>query len=597
MKKVIAILLALCMLASLAACSGTEKEDGFNLTACIASEPETLDPNMESSVDGAVYSLHLFEGLIKYAPTETLAGEDADVNYAQTVGGQAERWEVSDDGLTYTFYLRNDIFWSDGQPVTAGDFVYSWQRLVNPKTAADYGYLLDGVVKNAAEIQAGDKDASELGVSATDDKTFVVELESECPYFESLCTFAALVPVRKDIIEANDTAWTNPGTMVSNGAYVLSEWTHDSYILFAKNDKYYDIDSIGPDTIKWYLNDSETAILSSYKTGEYDFMYNVPTDQIASLKSAGDLYIIDQICTYYLYLNCDKITDWRVRAAINLAVDRENIVEKVTQAGQTPATGFVPAGITDNGDTDWTTLVGKPLYDWLAAEYPDADLTTYDGRCALAKKLVDAAKADGWDETATIDYQYNTSEAHQAIAEAVQSDLSDILGISVTLSNSEWQTYTTNLGEGNFGLARLGWSADYDDAITYLELFTNGNSYNYGKWTSDEYTKLITDAKALPGGAARDEKMMEAEKLMFSEDGFPIVPLYFYTQLYCMADGITNVSYSPLGYFFFMYAKQADAAGNEVTTTAAGDATTVAADATTVADDATTVAADATTVA
>jgi oligopeptide transport system substrate-binding protein len=553
-KKVLSALLALTLVVSGTSVTAFAAEGETNIRACIASEPETLDPNAESSVDGAVYAMHMFEGLMKYSNTENLAAEGDDGTYLMEYDyGQAESYEVSEDGLTYTFHLRDDIYWSDGQPVTAGDFEYSWKRLVDPENAFDYGYILDGVVLNATAIQNGEADADTLGVEATDDKTLVVTLEAECPYFVGLGAFGTLMPLRQDIIEEYGNEWTDPGNLVSNGAYTLTAWEHDNYIEMTKNENYY-ADTTGPDKITWYLNDSETSMLANYQAGEYDFFYTAPTDQIQSLQESGDLFIADQICTYYLYLNCDNIPDWRVRAAIALSIDRENIVDNVTQGGQTPATGLVAAGITDSEGTEWTDRVGEPLYDGLAELYPDYDLSTYSGRCELAEELLAEAVADGYDTSTTITYEYNTSEAHKAIAEAVQSDVSSVLGIDLTLNNSEWQTYTNNLSLGDFGVARLGWSADYDDASTYVELFTNGNSYNYSNWVNDEYTALIAEIKTLPGGEERDAKMEEAEKMLFGEGGFAVCPLYFYTQTYCIKDNIKNVGWTPLGYFNFVNA-------------------------------------------
>lgn len=554
MKKVFALTLAMCLALSLMAFSSAE-EQTFDLTACIASEPETLDPTLSSSVDAATYTMHMFEGLMKYVSVGTLAGDDDSVYTAGTEYAQAESYTMSEDGLIYTFTLRDGIVWSDGEPVTAEDFVYSWRRLVDPASAADYGYLLDGIVLNASAIQAGEMTPDQLGVAAPDEKTFVVTLEAESPYFLSLCAFATLMPLRQDVIEANED-WTQPGVMVSNGAFVLSEWTHDSYIKMAKNDKYYDMDAIGPDTITWYLSDSETSILAAYQAGEYDFMNSIPTDQIATLKESGDAFTVPQLGLYFLYLNCETITDWRVRAAISLSIDRENIVENVTQGGQVPATGLVPQGIMLSDNSEWTSVMGETMYGALTELYPDYDMTTYFGRCELAQALLAEAVADGFDASATLDYEFNTSESHKAVAEAVQSDISNVLGLNCTLTNSEWQTYTNNLAEGGFTIARLGWIADYNDAVTYLDMFINGGSYNYCRWVNDDYTALIAQIKALPGGAERDALMEQAEAMFFAEDGFAIAPVYFYTQTYCLHEGFNNAMWSPLGYFFFHYTTQ-----------------------------------------
>ncbi len=558
MKKGLSMLLAAGLaLSSLggAATVFAEESGDFIVNACIAPEPETLDPNRESSADGAVYSMHMFEGLMKYVMTGNDAAEGDDAVKLLTYDyGQAESYEVSDDGLVYTFTLRDDIYWSDGEPVTAGDFEYSWKRIVDPGNAFDYGYILDGVVLNAEAIQNGEMDPSELGVTALDDRTLEITLEAECPYFLDLCAFAALMPLREDVIEEYGNEWTDPGNMVSNGAFVLSDWVHDSYIEMTQNENYYG--EVGPDTIRWYLSDSETQMLAAYQAGEYDFFYVPPTDQIEALQASGDCWIADLISTYYLYLSCDNIPDWRVRAAITLVIDRENIVENVTQAGQTPATGLVAAGITTSDGSEWTETYGEPLWEGLEAMYPDYDLSTYSGRCELAQDLLAEAVADGYDADVTIDYEYNTSEGHKAIAEAVQADVSSVLGLNISLNNSEWQTYTNSLDEGNFGMARFGWSADYDDASTYVEMFTNGNSYNYSNWVNDDYTALISEIKSLPDGEERDDKMAEAEAMLFEEGGFALCPLYFYTEPYCINDSLKNVGWSPLGYFIFTYATQ-----------------------------------------
>jgi len=493
------------------------------ITACIASEPETIDPGIIESVDGSTYTQHQFENLMKYATTGEQYQDDASVLNTEIVPGIAESYTsaANEDGtLTYTFKLR-DANWSDGEPVTAADFVYSWRRLVDPATASGYGYLLDGIVVNAAEIQAGEVDPSELGVVAADDKTLEITLVTECPYFLELCAFASLVPLREDVVEGKSD-WTDPKNLVVNGPYVITEWVHDSSIKFEKNAEYYDAANVnGPATITYYLSDSETAILAAYEAGEYDFIENFPTDRIADLQASGDCYLNDYVGTYYLYMSAKNIPDWRVRAAISLVIDRENIVTNVTQGGQVPATGLVAAGIKDSAGKNFANVSSPELavqWQWLQTNLGDAmdlDLNNYEERAELAEYLLEQAVADGYDADATIYYNFNTSETHQAIAEAVQSDVNGVLGLSMELANQDWNVYTTGLAEDTFGLARLGWIADYNDSVTYLELFVNGNSYNFGEWVSDEYTGLIEEAKKLPAGDERDGFLYDAEGVLF----------------------------------------------------------------------------------
>ena len=558
MKKFLALALSLCMVMTMVS-AFAESDTEFVVRACVASEPETIDPGLISSVDGSMYTQHQFENLMKYSMTGEAVADDPNMINTEIVLGQAASYTVSDDLLVYTFVLRDDAMWSDGQPVKAQDFVYSWQRLVDPATASDYGYFLDGVVVNASAIQAGEKDKSELGIVALDDKTVQITLEAPCAYFLELCAFASLVPLRQDVVEGSDN-WTDPANIVVNGPYKVTEWVHDSYICMEPNEYYYDVDNLGPDAIIWELSDSQTAMLAAYQTGEWNFFDDVPTDMIETLKASGDCYTNPYIGTYYLYLNCTKIEDWRVRAAMVLAIDRENIVENVTQGGQVPATGLVAAGITDSTGTDFSVGVSElgALYNALQALYPDADLSTYSGRCELAQQLYQAAVDEGtWDPNTTVVYNFNTSDTHKAIAEACGSDWQSVLGMSITLENQEWNTYTNGLAEHGFGVARLGWIADYNDPITYLELFTTGNSYNYGLWSNTDVDEKIATAKATNAGAERDALLYAAEEEMFGEGGFPCAPLYFYTQLYCMK-GLSNVGFTSMGYFFFTYAQQAE---------------------------------------
>lgn len=495
-----------------------------DITACIASEPETLDPGLIASVDGATYTNHQFETLMKYTTTGEQYQDDPSMLDTKIVNGIAESYTATtnDDGtVTYVFTLR-DANWSDGKPVTAYDFEYSWRRLVDPDTASDYGYLLDGIVVNAAEVNGGELAPDQLGVAAIDEKTFQVTLVTECPYFLEICAFASLMPLREDIVSKGAT-WTDPANIVVNGPYKMVEWVHDSFIKFAKNDMYYDAANVtGPDTITFYLSDSETAILSAYQAGEYDFIENFPADMIKTLQASGDCYINDYVGTYFLYLSAKNIPDWRIRAAITLVIDRENIVENVTQGGQSPATGITAAGIKDSTGENFAHTVSADMpvmFQWLQANLGDAlglDLNNYDDRCELAEYLVEQAADDGYDTSATIYYYFNTSATHQAIAEAVQSDVKSVLGLSFELANQDWNVYTTGLAENTFGLARLGWIADYNDATTYLELFVSGNPYNYSGWVSDEYSAIIAQAKAMTGGAARDALLYQAEPVLFS---------------------------------------------------------------------------------
>jgi oligopeptide transport system substrate-binding protein len=562
MKKVIALLLVAAMSISFVACGsktsdkGTSNKGPFDIAACVYSEPHCIDPNVSDGDDQSYYLIHMYEGLMKYKETDQKSGDRDGVYLMSVDKGQAESYEASEDGLTYTFHLRDDIFWSDGQPVTAKDFVFSWQRLVDPQTASNNGSQFDFIIKNAHDIQQGKVDKTQLGVEATDDKTLVVHLENACPYFLDLCASSFALPVRQDIVEKYGNEWTEAKNVVCNGGYKMTEWVHDSYLKLVKNDKYYDYKNLGPDSITWYLSDNETSMLSAYKSGEYDFIAMMPADQVKPLKESGDLMINGKVGLYYLYLNVNQIADWRVRAAITLAIDRQNIVEGVTQGGEKIATGTVTAGITDSNGDLWIDKAGDVKYKWLQEKYPDFDLTNYEDCCELAKKLLAEAVAEGYDVNKTLDYQYNTSDTNKAIGEAIQSDVSSVLGINLTLNNTDSSSYCENLSHGGFSIARLGNSVSYDDPIGYLGFFGKEGSYNYSQWTDEKFDSLVMQAKTMPDGADRDNVMKQAEERMYQEGGFAVCPLYYYVSKTCLNKSIDNVGYVSLGFYSFMYAKQ-----------------------------------------
>ena len=495
---------------------------------------------------------HMFEGLMKWENSGSeVDGTDGMMDSAQITYGQAESYEkvANEDGtVTYTFKLRDDAKWSDGQPVTAGDFEYAWKRLVDPATAADYSYMLDCVV-NAQDILDGKADPSTLAVKAVDDKTFEVTITTDLPYFEELCAFPAMLPVRQDMIEANGDQWTfNPETYISNGAYKLSAWNHNAEIICEKNDQFYDYENLGPDTITFKLMDDQNAMLSGFKSGELDFIEDVPQAEISNLIASGDLKIVDYIGTYYACYQTQKapFDDPRVRQAFTLAVDRTYIVNKVTQSGQVEANGFVPAGVYDaagaTGD-DFRT-VGGGYY----AE-TDAD---YEANCEKARELLAEAGYPNGEGFPVVEYLYNTSDAHKAVAEALQYMWETVLGVKVTLNNQEWAVFLQTRKDGDYSIARNGWIADYNDPMSFLDMWLTGGGNNDAQYSSKKYDELIKKAKAATTQEERMQYMHEAEDVIIGED-WALNPLYFYTQKFMMNPEIKGAYYTPLGYFFFGY--------------------------------------------
>lgn len=516
-----------------AATEDTASDGDFNITVNLASEPMTMDPALNSSVDGGIMALHLFEGLMKWEDSGEVANG-------------------TDGTVTYTFKLRDGIKWSDGKDVTAGDFEYSWKRLVNPETAADYNYMLDGVV-NANEIMAGEKDPDELAAKALDDKTFEVTLVNDLNYFEELCAFPAMMPVREDMIEKAGDQWTfDTATYISNGAYKLKEWTHNSQIVVEKNENYYDVENLGPETITFKLMDDQNAMLSGFNSGELDFIEDVPQAEIANLIASGDMKIVDYIGTYYVCFQTQKapFDDPRVRKAFSLAIDRTYIVNQVTQSGQVEAGGFVPSGVydADGAEGDDFRTVGGDYY-----KPTDAD---YEANCDEARQLLADAGYPNGEGFPVVEYLYNTSDAHKAVAEALQFMWEEELGVKVTLNNQEWAAFLQTRKDGDYSIARNGWIADYNDPISFLDMWMTGGGNNDAQYANDDYDALIKQAKTTTDNAERMDLLHQAEDKLIGEDNV-LAPLYFYTQKYMLADGIEGMYYCPLGYFFFGYTHQA----------------------------------------
>lgn len=554
--------------------------DGKNISVCLASEPQTIDPALNYSLDGAVMLQHFFEGLLKWEDSGTALTDSA--NNAVLAPGQAESWEKTDNGdgtVTYTFKLRQEAKWSDGQPVTAGDFVYSWQRLADPATAANYFYIIDmvkgfsevaygsptGVFEDVLDEETGDPlidaetgetvrreiveyaDPSALGVSAPDDHTFVVDLSYDCPYFEEICAFSATFPVRRDIIESVGEQWTHDtATYISNGPYKLSEWVHNSYIEAAANESYYGVSELGPETITFQLMDDQNAMYGAYESGTLQFIHDFPQGEVTSLLASGDLKIVDYLGTYFATFQTQKepFDDARVRKAFSLVIDRNYIVDKVTKSGEAPATGIVPSGVLDSdgyiGD-DFRTVGG----DCFSVEASD-----YETNCEEARALLEDAGYPNGEGFPVVEYLYNSGDAHKEIAEALQNMWKTQLGVEVVLKNQEWGVMLYSLMDGDYQIARANWTADYNDPCSFLDVwYTNGGN-NIAHYSNPAFDAAIDAAKATDDPTERMKQFHIAEDIAIGEDSV-IAPIYFYTEKYMLQDGIEGMYYTPLGYYFF----------------------------------------------
>ena len=521
---------------------GETTSNGNNLAVCLASEPQTIDPALNSAVDGAIMVNHFFEGLVKWV-------DDGEGN-AMTAPGQAESWEkvVNDDGtVTYTMKLRDGIKWSDGKEVTAGDFEYSWKRLANPETAADYCYMID-MVQNYAGIANSESDPDTLGIKAIDDKTLEIVLSYDCPYFEEIMAFPATFPVRQDLVEGNDEWTYDVATYVSNGPYKMKEWSHNAYILAEKNENYYDFANLGPDTIRFTLLDDANAMLAAYKSGELDFIEELPPDEMANYLASGELTVADYIGTYYVCFNTEDevFSNPLIRKAFSLAIDRNYIVENVSQAGEVPATGYVPAGVNDAagpGSDDFRTVGG---------EYYSVAEEDYEKNCEEARALLAEAGYPNGEGFPTVEYMYNTNDKHKAIGEALQNMWQEQLGVTVNLSNQDWNVFLESRKQGDYQIARNGWIADYNDPCSFLDMWYTGGGNNDAQYSNKDYDAKIDAAKATAVQEERMKAFHEAEDILIEQDNV-LVPVYFYTQPYMIKDDIQGMYYTPLGYFFFGY--------------------------------------------
>ncbi len=505
------------------------REDGV-LDINIASEPESIDPALNTSVDGAIMISHLFESLIRW-------DDDGNGN-AVLKPGMAESWDVSEDGLTWTFKLR-DAKWSDGKPVTANDFVYSWNRLVNPETAADYEYMLD-------MVKGYDSEDKKLDISAPDDKTFVVNLSVKCPYFEEICAFPAVMPVRQDAVEGSST-WTNsPDTLIVNGPYKLEAWEHNQTLSLVKNPEYHELDSVKAEKLAFHLQDDENAIYASYRSGDLDFVSSVPQDEIQKLLDTKELKILPYVGTYFVCFNTEKapFDNPNVRKAFSLVIDRDFIVKQVTGQGQEPASGYVPSGVYDKDGAE-----GKD-FRTVGGDYYSVKVEDYEKNVEEAKKLMEEAGFKDGEGFPQIEYLYNTSENHKAIAEGLQNMWQEKLGVQVTLQNQDWNVFLNERKQGNYDIARHGWIADYNDPMSFIDMWMTGGGNNDAQYKNPEFDKLVKEAKATSDQKVRMENMHKAEDILIGDDAV-VAPLYFYNNSYMIKPNIKGMYYTPLGYFFF----------------------------------------------
>ena len=513
-------------------------------TVQYGSNPETLDPALNSAIDGANTIITIFEPLL-------LINENNEV-----VGGQAESWETSEDGLTWTFTMRDGLKWSDGTDLNAKDFEYSFKRMVDPNTAAPYAEtclgMIDGFEEAAGFPDADGNPTAEpnpdaLNVKASDDgKTLTIVLSYPCSYFDKMAAFAAMSPVQQATVEANGDSWcTSADTFVSNGPYMITDWTPSERIVLSKNPNYvggWDNSKIVSDTITLLLLEDSSASFAAYNSGEAVLIKDVPTDEIPSLTKAedgGDFYVDTILGTYYVSLNLqrDAFKDAKVRKALSLAIDRDYVANTIMQGTYTTADSIVGPGIVDESGY---------FHDNGNAPYISAD---YEANLAEAKKLLAEAGYPNGEGYPTIEYSCNDAGYHVPLAEYLQQAWGD-LGITLTINKMEWSSFTPARRAGEFDVARNGWVMDYNDPSNMLDLFCTSNGNNDGKYANPDFDAAI-DASRVADSAEHFAQLHKAEDILMEDMG--CLPIAYYNDYWLQSPALKGTWHSPYGYWYLQY--------------------------------------------
>ena len=563
MKKTLALVLALCMVLSLVACGGSkpaeetkteepaaaaeaevaapaEEAELSNITVQIGPNPETLDPALNSAVDGGNMLITLFETLL-------IVDENLNV-----VPGQAESYDVSDDGLVWTFTMRDGLKWSDGTELNAKDFEYTLKRIADPVAAAPYGETVVGMIEGYADVvETGDVDKLNV-VASEDGKTLTVTLAYPCPYFDSLAAFGTMSPVQKATVEANGDAWaTDPATYVCNGPYMITEWVPGERIVCTKNPNYvggWDSSKIVTDQLTFLLLEDSSAAYAAYNSGESLFIKDVPTEEIPSLTKAedgGDFYVDTMLGTYYLSLNdsIEPLNDPNVRKALSLAIDRDYVANVIMQGTYAPAYNFMGPGVSDFDGAFFDNAVAANGGTYLP--------TDYEAACEEAKAALAEAGYPNGEGFPVLTYSTNDAGYHVALAEYLQQAWNEVLGITINIDKVEWASFTPLRRAGDYEMARNGWVMDYNDASNMIELLYSTNGNNDGKYNNPEFDAAVEASRC----ADKEEHFKQlhiAEDIMMAD--YACVPVAYYADFWLQAPELQGTWHSPYGYWYFQYA-------------------------------------------
>ncbi len=541
-KKMLAIFLSAALFVTAFAGCGKKKADG--ITVQIGPNPETLDPALNSAVDGGNMLITLFETLL-------IIDQDNKVQ-----PGQAEKYEVSPDGLTWTFTMRDGLKWSDGTELNAKDFEYTFKRIADTNVAAPYAETVIGMIEGYKDA-IDSKNPEKLNVKASEDgKTLTVKLAYPCSYFDKIVAFGTMSPVQKATVEKNGDSWaTKPETYVCNGPYTITEWTPSEKIVCKKNENYkggWDSSKIVNDKLTFLLLEDSSASYTAYTGGTAQLIKDVPTEEIPTLKKdKKDEFNVDPILgTYYLSMNLNKapFNNKNVRKALSLAIDRDYVANTVMQGTYTPAYNYVGTGVDDVDP-------GKFLENSKAANGGKTYISEdYKANLEEAKKALAEAGYPEGKGFPTITYSTNDTGYHKAVAEYLQQVYKD-LGITMNIDIVDWSSLTPKRRAGEYEMARNGWVMDYNDASNMIELFVSSNGNNDGKYNNPAFDKAMNDSK-VADKTAHFAALHEAEKIVSEDYGF--IPVAYYNDFWLQSTSLKGTWHSPYGYWYLQYAYLAD---------------------------------------
>lgn len=525
------LLCLLCFLCFSCSINKEENRSSKELFINAGEEPKTIDPTL--SGNDFVYPRHAFETLI-------IKGKDGNLK-----NGVAESFDISQDGLKYTFILRTNSKWSDGKIVTANDFVYALRRAADPLSGAEYTSFIE-YVKNASSILAGKLPKERLGVRAIDDYTLEIELESPTGYFLDILTYPIFAPVRRDIIEKYGDDWTlNPETYIGNGAFIMTEKSPDSRIVMIKNTNYWNKDDIIPEKITFVMMQDPTLALAGIKEGSLDFSVKVLSQDIENLKKQEILDIAPYYSTVAFGINdTDRILkDKRIRKALSLAIDRNYIVEKVALTAKSPTSAWVPVGAYDvQGD-----------FRENGGEYLDISKEGYLNNIAMAKKLMAEAGYPNGEGFPVLEYKTTSDLIYIQVAEAIQQMWKENLGIDLQISSMEWAAYQQMRIEKNYQIMRTIWIGDYSDPMTFLENYLSYRPQNYAGYSNIIFDRYIETARKSSDQNIRMKAMHDAERVLISEDNV-LIPIYNPSNPLLVSKRLRDYVATPLMEFQFHYA-------------------------------------------